>query len=351
MFAFSNSPALKEVSLPGNVEIAEYAFYNSGMEKISLRAMPTSVGVSAFFSESLRDFEVNSVQDPTFSPFSTVMMGVNANHYRVVAFVPYNMVKTYKENDEWNIFEDILPIGAKYQYYDEPYNPDNECYDLTELSGMAGYAVLSVYGKELQYTGTNMAGSFFWNGDRGLLITDISSDNISGSVWGEQFAIGDCLTGWIAGLKTRDYPLFRLAASEITSTKNETLEARTVTGEKLTANDRLLYGLVKMHGSVIGSNFTADDGTEFSMVDKLGEPFSMTENKDVFVQGIYLGNASGSNILFINDEEPVTGVDSIESVVPADDAIYNLQGIRVDSNVDKLPKGVYIKGGKKFVVK
>lgn len=44
----------------------------------------------------------------------------------------------------------------------------------------------------------------------------------------------------------------------------------------------------------------------------------------------------------------VTGISSI-TAQPAADAVYNLQGVRVDAS--SLPKGIYIKAGRKFVVK
>lgn len=47
----------------------------------------------------------------------------------------------------------------------------------------------------------------------------------------------------------------------------------------------------------------------------------------------------------------VTGLDEVQasSAQMNDEAVYNLSGIRMDS--DNLPKGIYIRGGKKFVVK
>ncbi len=47
-----------------------------------------------------------------------------------------------------------------------------------------------------------------------------------------------------------------------------------------------------------------------------------------------------------------TGIDSINTAAPAtDNAVYTISGVRVSSDLSSLPKGVYVKGGKKIIVK
>ena len=48
---------------------------------------------------------------------------------------------------------------------------------------------------------------------------------------------------------------------------------------------------------------------------------------------------------FVEDE--TTAIQSIESVDASNDAIYNLQGVRVNAT----KKGLYIQNGKKYIVK
>ena len=47
----------------------------------------------------------------------------------------------------------------------------------------------------------------------------------------------------------------------------------------------------------------------------------------------------------------VTGINEVQAAAPQvdDEAVYNLSGIKMDA--DNLPKGIYIRGGKKFIVK
>jgi len=61
--------------------------------------------------------------------------------------------------------------------------------------------------------------------------------------------------------------------------------------------------------------------------------------------------SSFGKIVALTDEE-ITGVEEIEAEdVNINNApVYNLQGMKMQ-NTDNLPKGIYIKGGKKFVIK
>ena len=63
-----------------------------------------------------------------------------------------------------------------------------------------------------------------------------------------------------------------------------------------------------------------------------------------------LGNPD--SIAWSGPTSATTGVQkvSVAESVSADDAVYNLQGVKMGSEAN-LPKGIYIKGGRKFVVK
>ncbi|MBO5444207.1 MAG: hypothetical protein J5995_02495 [Muribaculaceae bacterium] len=59
------------------------------------------------------------------------------------------------------------------------------------------------------------------------------------------------------------------------------------------------------------------------------------------------GHASPQLIYTVNPK--VSAVESVNASDDSDTPVYNLQGVRM--NADKLQKGIYIRGGKKFVVK
>lgn len=67
------------------------------------------------------------------------------------------------------------------------------------------------------------------------------------------------------------------------------------------------------------------------------------------------GGAENATYLSIvlGDEDEATGIERVASALPCDGdgAMYSLQGVRVGDSVESLPSGVYIRGGKKFVVK
>ena len=53
----------------------------------------------------------------------------------------------------------------------------------------------------------------------------------------------------------------------------------------------------------------------------------------------------------LNTDGIVDAIDVVEQDIPVNDAIYTLQGVRVNGPVKSLPKGFYIVGGKKVVIK
>ena len=53
----------------------------------------------------------------------------------------------------------------------------------------------------------------------------------------------------------------------------------------------------------------------------------------------------------LNTDGIVDAIDVVMHDAPANDAIYTLQGVRVNGPVESLPKGLYIVGGKKIVIK
>ena len=66
------------------------------------------------------------------------------------------------------------------------------------------------------------------------------------------------------------------------------------------------------------------------------------------------GTIDVADIYLTNNDDYSSETTSISSVSPItveeDEAIYNLQGIRMP-DTDNLPRGIYIRGGKKFVIR
>ena len=49
-------------------------------------------------------------------------------------------------------------------------------------------------------------------------------------------------------------------------------------------------------------------------------------------------------------EDKTTGIVKVWTVTSSDDAVYNLQGVRMPADAQLAP-GIYVRGGKKFVVR
>lgn len=63
------------------------------------------------------------------------------------------------------------------------------------------------------------------------------------------------------------------------------------------------------------------------------------------------GGASKAKICVIGEDEPTGITDLVDEAASASDKVYNLQGVVVGNTTEGLPKGVYIKNGRKIIVK
>ena len=63
------------------------------------------------------------------------------------------------------------------------------------------------------------------------------------------------------------------------------------------------------------------------------------------------GGASKVKICVIGEDEPTGITDLVDEAANASGKIYNLQGVVVGNTTEGLPKGVYIKNGRKIIVK
>ena len=63
------------------------------------------------------------------------------------------------------------------------------------------------------------------------------------------------------------------------------------------------------------------------------------------------GGASKAKICVIGEDEPTGITDLVNDAANASDKVYNLQGVEVGNTTEGLPKGVYIKNGRKIIVK
>ena len=102
------------------------------------------------------------------------------------------------------------------------------------------------------------------------------------------------------------------------------------------AETRFVYSATKGVFSVVSAN-----GTNV-------KPF-----RAYFVVPVTDAAASAPQLTLFFDDSIITGIDSVETTAPTSGDIYTIGGVLVakDGNMSRLPKGIYIMNGKKFVVK
>lgn len=93
-------------------------------------------------------------------------------------------------------------------------------------------------------------------------------------------------------------------------------------------------------------------GTAFYYVDN-GNKIKVGQFKGYIDLGSNSSEAKALTLVYADGNE-TTGISSVDASTTersASQAVYNLQGVRVGESTESLPKGIYIRGGKKFVVK
>jgi hypothetical protein len=99
-------------------------------------------------------------------------------------------------------------------------------------------------------------------------------------------------------------------------------------------NDSYKFYLLSTREDEVGLYYGATDGAAFECA----------PNKAYLAVPVSLANNTKS---FIFDH--TTGIDAVQNAFTSDAAIYNLQGVRM--NTQKLNRGIYIMNGKKVVIK
>jgi hypothetical protein len=118
--------------------------------------------------------------------------------------------------------------------------------------------------------------------------------------------------------------------------------------EGATANDIVTvasvnnYGSSSLHPSVASlDEYLAQDNAPVTKVLKGDEPFSLYRISDALGKvTVYSAKGGATGIKTINNNTQVVNA-----------PIYSISGVRMNKDRHSLPKGIYIQGGKKFVVK
>ncbi len=249
-------------------------------------------------------------------------------------YVPAGAETAYAEATEWQDFNiktfHLLDIFAKEKEEDEVgygyatfYNGD---YPYTMPENLTGYSVV-VDGSEANFNDTYDSGDVVPANTALLLYGQLCEDCIVYVKYDDEGKIDS-----EAGTAPTANQLYGSFSDDVTADEM----AASVEGDYLFY--KFTYDTIDDDGFYTGMRFYwgADNGAPFAIEAKrawLAVPVADNEAKK---EAFYL------------DDFSTTGIRSVDSVKPASDAIYNLQGIRVS---DMSQKGIYIVGGKKVIKK
>ena len=103
---------------------------------------------------------------------------------------------------------------------------------------------------------------------------------------------------------------------------------------------------------------TKDKAVEWTLEPKADGTFTITSSTGHVLQydtkyktfGAYKPASANGIYPMLYVEDTTAGIGTIWTVTTTDEAVYNLQGVRMPADAQLAP-GIYIRGGKKFVVR
>lgn len=141
---------------------------------------------------------------------------------------------------------------------------------------------------------------------------------------------------------------FKFAATGLTGNAYDYIELTEDNEMQTLDND--VYSVTFTEGTSVVIKITPKEGYAFSIVKLNALESACSVNNGTYTFTLDDVSLNGTEAEFtVTDENEVGGLDSLINIKDSNDAIYNLQGVRVDAN--KLTKGIYIINGKKVMVK
>ena len=321
-WAFADCSGLTSITIPNSVtSIGSFAFaYCSGLTSVEIPNSVTSIGRYVFESCS----GLTKVTSLIEEPYAIRNCWYNVNTNEIPLYVPKRTKALYEATEGWNVFENIIEIEGINPVDDNgsvDFSGDDGIDDDTDLDGNVIGNIYYVIGDDDgEYSSTEGC----------IIIRKPTSDDQVDDISGQDL-FGEDLSNNFTGI------IFKVQAGSGTIKIN----AESVGGMTLKVK--------------IGYN--APFIMELAGRMKVTIPYSVTEPTYIY---IYAGessagapsmNGAGSGsalkIYGIEWSQSANNIDSVPAQTNSDDAIYDLNGQRVVSP----KKGVFIKNGRKYVVK
>ena len=301
--AFYNCIALTELIIPEKVEsIGENAFaYGQRLKKIVIPNSVRNIGAQAFYEGGT--YNSRTIVSQIEEPFSLTNNTFSSNAFtRDELYVPYRTIEKYQATEIWKEFKNTVEyltvsVGADGL---ATYCPAVGV-DFSKATDIAAYKASVSDGSTVNLTKVTKVAK-----GEGVLLRSLS---------------GDAATEYLP-----------VAANATENTDNAFVGVLEDTTLSETDGGNITNFVLSKVNGVVGF-FKAND-TKVAA----GKAYLPVEG--------YAAGARGLGIVF--DDETTTGISEIEGKQTInDDAIYTLDGVRVKNPT----KGLYIKNGKKVVIK
>ena len=300
--AFRHCQSLTSIVFPGSVtSIGDYAFWDcSGLTSVTISNSVTTIGDGAFGNcNSLKDVYCYAVNVPSAKSYT---FGYDMGN--VTLHVPAASLEAYKATEPWSEFGNIVAIEGS---------------DVDEIT-------------------IKDSGKTTWCSEYDLDFTDVEGvkaytatgyDNKSKTIWLTRVSSVPAGTGILVKGDPGKYQIPRV-------------ESQSVYANFFKGN----------LGSEITISETDGDMTNYYLSKgqfvKVNKSATIGKNKAYLQLPTFVFAGTRSIGMCFDDEDGTTGIDEVIKYAPqSDDTFYNLQGQRVDNP----GKGLYIKNGKKVIIR
>lgn len=360
--AFMNCRELSKVTLPEGITLDQLVFYNCPLSQITLEGEPASLGNSSMVSQQLREIVFHTDIVPEFSPAEVWLIIEGEYNDQVVLLVDNEeMVKKFQSVAAWDAFKAILPIGTDYDA-DAPYLPENTLVTISDVEESTGLKAFVPTKDSIRMLTVFDLSCILWDGSHGIRIKDYSK-RISTDNWWDDLNSGDYINGYMIGMMSQEADIFISTSHSVETTScQEEMKPISITGKQLTeaTDNTYQYAYVSMTGSVNAASFESEDGKTFQLTNLFNENImSAKPCERASVRGIYMHEETAYGpveALIVMDEnnfyDKLDGITDLSVDEREEDGeIYSVTGVAMGKDADALAPGLYIRNGKKIIIR